>query len=149
MTRTRRIWSRKRPCGLTGILVDFQGGNSRSWLLKIVRNTCYTWLRQNRVQGLAVELDEEINDSDTGAHNPETTIQLHIDQQLLRKALETLPLEFRELIVMREVEGLSYKEIALVASIPVGTVMSRLARARQQLKRCLVRAGNEEGSNGP
>lgn len=128
--------------------VGFQGGNSRSWLLTIVRNTCYTWLRQNRAQKLTLELNEEIYDDESQSINPEVFLQLRANHQLVRKALESLPVEFRELIVLRELEGLSYKEIAGVAGIPMGTVMSRLARAREQLRQCLLRLSNEEGSNG-
>ena len=125
----------------------FQGGNSRSWLLTIVRNTCYTWLRQNRAQKLSVELDEEIADDEPQSANPEILAQIRANSHSIRAALGKLPVEFRELIVLREIEGLSYKEIAGVAGIPIGTVMSRLARARQHLKRCLVNGPGEESSN--
>jgi RNA polymerase sigma factor (sigma-70 family) len=130
----------------------FQGGSSRAWLLTIVRNTCYTWLRQNRAQDLTVELNEELADGNSSLQlggspgsNPEHAAQLHANQRQVRSALETLPVEYRELIVLREVEGLSYKEIAGVAGIPLGTVMSRLARARQQMRVCLQRLNDEEG----
>ena len=126
----------------------FQGENSRAWLLTIVRNTCYTWLRQNRVNNSNLELDEEIVDTQLGGNNPEGRLQDHFNAQLLRSALEMLPTESRELIILREVEDLSYKEIAGVAGIPLGTVMSRLARARQQLKRCLFLLTDKEGANG-
>lgn len=128
--------------------VGFQGGSSRAWLLTIVRNTCYTWLRQNRAQGLVVELEDELQDDHTESINPEKMLQLHANRQHLLAALEKLPTEFRELIVLRELEEMSYKEIAGVAGIPIGTVMSRLARARQQLKRCLVSTDSEGGPNG-
>ncbi len=131
----------------------FQGGNSRAWLLTIVRNTCYTWLRQNRAQELNVELNEDLADgaaaaSPWGANpaaSPEHALQQRADHQKVRGALNQLPVEFRELIVLRELEGLSYKEIAGVAGIPLGTVMSRLARARQQLRAGLLRLGEEGG----
>ncbi|MDD5369639.1 MAG: sigma-70 family RNA polymerase sigma factor [Anaerolineaceae bacterium] len=126
----------------------FQGASSRAWLLTIVRNTCYTWLRQNRSQGRLVELEDELQDDDTESIHPETVNQMRANRQVVRKALEQLPAEFRELIVLRELEEMSYKEIAGVAGIPIGTVMSRLARARQQLKRCLVSMDAKEGSNG-
>jgi len=126
--------------------LGFQGTNSRSWLLTIVRNTCYTWLRQNRAQELTVELDEEISQIETDIFNPETLLLNTIDQQLVRHTLEELPVEFRELIILREVEELSYKEIANIIGIPIGTVMSRLARARERLKQSLI-YGMEEGSN--
>lgn len=129
--------------------VGYHGGNSRSWLLTIVRNTCYTWLKENRSQALAVELDEEILDGDADSIDPETILQRNINHQVVRKALESLAVGYRELIVLRELDGLSYKEIAVIAGIPIGTVMSRLARARQQLKNCLASASkNKEGLNG-
>ena len=127
--------------------VSFQGNNGRSWMLTIVRNTCYTWLRQNRAQDLTVELDEEISTGDSPSSSPELSLQLRASRQQVRGALEKLPIEFRELIVLRELEGLSYKEIAGVAGIPIGTVMSRLARARQQLRACLLQLNEEGGSN--
>ena len=125
----------------------YQGGNSRAWLLTIVRNTFYTCLRQNRDQRLNLELDEELAGGDDPTKDPETHIQLNSNHLLVRSALEKLPLEYRELIVMRELEEMSYKEIALVSQIPIGTVMSRLARARQQLKKYLANDRDEEGQN--
>jgi RNA polymerase sigma-70 factor, ECF subfamily len=125
----------------------YQGGNSRAWLLTIVRNTCYTCLRQNRDQRLSLELDEELAGSADPTKDPEMHIQLNSNHMQVRSALEKLPLEYRELIVLRELEEMSYKEIALVSGIPIGTVMSRLARARQQLKKYLANDRGEEGKN--
>lgn len=116
----------------------FKGNNSRSWLLMIVRNTCYTWLRQNHDQRLAVELSDELADNDTAAVNPELFLLLRSHTRVLRAALDQLPVEFREIIFLRDIEEFSYKEIAGMIGVPMGTVMSRLARARQQLKRCLL-----------
>jgi RNA polymerase sigma-70 factor (ECF subfamily) len=127
---------------------SYQGGNSRSWLLTIVRNTCYTWLRQNRSQELSLDLEDEIFTSDSEALDPESLFQHSLDHQLVRRALEKLPVEYRELIVLRELEGMAYKEIALMTKIPIGTVMSRLARGRQRLKDCLAQIMDEEGSHG-
>src|SRR5947209_19047034 len=110
----------------------FRGGDGRAWLLTIVRNTCYTWLRQNRAQELATPFDEEAHG--VGGDNPETILLENADAQALKQALEELPVEFREVLILRELEGLSYKEIAGVADVPVGTVMSRLARARKRLE---------------
>ena len=126
----------------------FQGENSRAWLLTIVRNTCYTWLRQNRAQELVMELKDEIAEVDSPASSPELSLQQRVSQQALHSALEKLPDDFRELIILRELEGLSYKEISSVAGIPIGTVMSRLARARHQLRKCLLEMNDEEGSYG-
>jgi RNA polymerase sigma-70 factor (ECF subfamily) len=114
----------------------FHGGDSRAWLLTIVRNTCYTWLQQNRAQELATPFDEEIHSVECA--NPETILLESADRQMLKNALEELPVEFREVIILRELEGLSYKEIANIIDVPVGTVMSRLARARKRLEFCLT-----------
>jgi len=111
----------------------FSGGESRAWLLTIVRNTCYTWLHQNRAHELTVVFDEEIHSSASESANPETLLLHRANQQVLRDALEALPVAFREVVVLRELEGLSYKEIAAIADLPLGTVMSRLARARARL----------------
>jgi RNA polymerase sigma factor (sigma-70 family) len=115
----------------------FHGGDSRAWLLAIVRNTCYTWLQHNRPQDRTTEFDEEIHSLDSEAANPETLLLHTANTQWLRQALEELPVEFREVVILRELEGLSYKEIAEIANIPIGTVMSRLARARKHLQQSL------------
>jgi RNA polymerase sigma-70 factor, ECF subfamily len=114
----------------------FHGGDSRAWLLTIVRNTCYTWLGQNRAHELTSTFDEEIHS--VQSTNPETMLLESADRQMLKQAMEELPVEFREVIILRELEGLSYKEIAGIIQIPVGTVMSRLARARKRLELCLA-----------
>jgi len=116
----------------------FRGDNGRAWLLRIVRNTCYTWLQENRVQELATTFDEELYPVENDSTNPETLLMRSADKQFLKEALEKLPLEFREVIVLRELEGMSYKEIAELAAVPVGTVMSRLARARERLQQLLT-----------
>lgn len=116
----------------------FTGVNSRAWLLTIVRNTCYTWLQQNRARELMTEFDEEIHSDDTEVWNPAARAAAESDSRLVRQALEALPAEYREVVVLRDLEGLSYKEIADVAAVPLGTVMSRLARARGRLKQLLT-----------
>jgi RNA polymerase sigma-70 factor (ECF subfamily) len=118
----------------------FRGGNGRSWLLTIVRNTCYTWLRQNRPQDAMADSNEELANMEDSAANPDLLLARSANAQAVREALEQLPTEFREMIVLRELEGLSYKEIADVSGVPIGTVMSRLARGRKQLQQSLVRA---------
>jgi RNA polymerase sigma-70 factor, ECF subfamily len=116
----------------------YQGGNMRAWLLTIVRNTCYTWLHQNRPPDSAVEFDEEIHSSESsGGADPELQVLASADKETLHRALEELPGIFREVLVLREMEGMSYKEIADVASVSIGTVMSRLARARTRLRESL------------
>jgi RNA polymerase sigma factor (sigma-70 family) len=116
----------------------FRGENSRPWLLTIVRNTCFTWLRQNRFSDLNTELDEEIHHMEPALGNPESILLAAAQSELVRKAIEELPPEFREVVILREMEDLSYREIADIASIPVGTVMSRLARARSRLQKLLA-----------
>lgn len=116
---------------------SFRGGEGRPWLLAIVRNTCYSWMQQNRAPELQTAFHEEIHAVAEDHLNPETVLLKEAENELLRKALEELPTEFREVIVLRELEGLSYKQIADVAEIPIGTVMSRLARGRKRLEQVL------------
>jgi len=105
-----------------------------------VRNTAYSWLKKNRSQRLVFIDDDECPEIED-QHG--ATSSFHsADTDVLRAALEALPLEFREALVLRELEGLSYKEIAEVAEVPLGTVMSRLARARRQLQGALNRKGD-------
>lgn len=120
----------------------FHGSDGRAWLLKIVRNTAYTWLRKNRTVDFA-PFDEEMH-PDGDAANPVVTLERGEDAAAIRKAMEELAVEFREILVLRHLEGLSYKEIADLAQIPPGTVMSRLARARGQLKQRLADRIGEE-----
>jgi RNA polymerase sigma-70 factor, ECF subfamily len=125
----------------------YQGGNLRAWLLTIVRNTCYTWLRQNRPPEAAVEFDEEIHSGESAGSagaDPELQALAGADKETLHRALEELPPIFREVLVLREMEGMSYKEIADVASVSLGTVMSRLARARTRLRESLGAALGKE-----
>ena len=122
----------------------FYGGDSRAWLLTIVRNTCYTWLRHNRAHELTTPFDESVHDVECESLNPEVLLLHQADQQQLRQALEALPVEAREVIVLRELEGLSYKEIGAIADIPLGTVMSRLARGRKRLQHDLAKRWNGE-----
>jgi RNA polymerase sigma-70 factor (ECF subfamily) len=103
-----------------------------------VRNTCYTWLHQNRPAEPAELFDEEIHSYElTGSASPEVQVLASADKETLHRALEALPGIFREVLVLREIEGMSYKEIADVASVSLGTVMSRLARARTRLRETL------------
>jgi RNA polymerase sigma-70 factor (ECF subfamily) len=115
----------------------FHGENARPWLLAIVRNTCYTWLRRNRMDEPTTELDEDTHVTGQGSANPESILLSAARTELVRHAVEALPAGFREIVILRELEGMSYKEIAEIASIPVGTVMSRLARARARLQKLL------------
>ena len=114
-----------------------RSADSRAWLLSIVRNTCYTWLQQNRPGDLAAPFDEDIHSGESDSADPATLALKRASHRMLKEALEELPAEFREVVVLRDLEGFSYKEIAEIAKIPPGTVMSRLARARQRLKELL------------
>jgi RNA polymerase sigma factor (sigma-70 family) len=114
----------------------FRGVDGRAWLLTIVRNTCFSHLEGQRPRRNDATFDEEIHSVET-AEEPETAMSNRATGDALAAALEELPEEFREVIVMRELEGLSYKEIAEIAQVPVGTVMSRLARARKRLQQAL------------
>jgi RNA polymerase sigma-70 factor (ECF subfamily) len=126
-------------------LNGFRGGNSRSWLLTIVRNTAFTWLKQNRPQAIVSIGEEELLEiEDPAAIAHHSSALHHADRDVLRAALEELPMEFREVLILRELEGLSYKEISEVADTPIGTVMSRLARARKQLQDYLARKENSK-----
>src|SRR5262252_11021671 len=117
----------------------FSGRDCRPWLLAIVRNTYYSWLRERSVQP-ELTADGEIDEVDEGVPNPENALLRNADRELLKAALEDLPVEFREAIILREMEGLSYKEIADIAAVPIGTIMSRLARARKRLQIYLTKA---------
>jgi RNA polymerase sigma-70 factor (ECF subfamily) len=119
-------------------LGGFRGGDSRSWLLRIVRNAFYDWLKRNRREDTGTSFDEELHSTGEETATPDTLLLKKADHELMRKAIEELPCEFREILVLRELEGLSYKEIADVADVPLGTVMSRLARAREHLRTLLV-----------
>ena len=122
----------------------YRGGSSRAWLLKIVRNTFYTWAQQNRMQHISEPFDEHLHIVESDDASPEIVLVKKADSQLVRRALEELPIEFRETLVMRELEGMSYKEIADIADIPLGTVMSRLARGRKELQKRLMEMMEKE-----
>jgi RNA polymerase sigma factor (sigma-70 family) len=125
-------------------LDGFRGGDCRSWLLTIVRNTCYTWLQQNPSSQLTGISDERAERVEAADSNPEKLLLQKLDDRLIRKAIEDLPVEFREAVILREFESLSYREIADVADVPIGTVMSRLARARRRLQQILSSAKSKE-----
>ena len=117
---------------------SFRGSDARAWLLTIVRNACWTFLRANRAREVVAALEEADEPAD-GAASVEEDLVRRADGTRLRWALDELPGEFREVIVLRELEELSYREIAEVAGVPLGTVMSRLARARRRLQSALAR----------
>jgi RNA polymerase sigma factor (sigma-70 family) len=118
---------------------EFAGGSARSWLLTIVRNTAYTWLRKNRPTAVVTVEDLEAVEAahakpgDPNDETPEAALIAKVDAEQLRAAIAALPMPFRETLVLRDIEGLDYREIAEATEVPIGTVMSRLARARRRL----------------
>jgi RNA polymerase sigma-70 factor (ECF subfamily) len=122
----------------------FRGGNARAWLLQIVRNNCYSWLEKNRPADLMTEFDEELH-LRPGA-TPESLIAQADEQRRLKDALQALPPRAREVLILRELEGCSYKEIGEITGIPIGTVMSSLSRARERLQQILTRTAAKEAS---
>ena len=111
--------------------------SARAWVLAIVRKTAYTWRRRHHSDTLGTEFNEELHSDSVADEHPEATLLKRDAGESLTRALDRLPIEFREVIVLRELEGLSYKEISDVAGVPVGTVMSRLSRARERLQQAL------------
>ena len=128
---------------------SFHGTDARAWLLTIVRNTSYTWLRQHRMKELTMPMEDDYFDSASATDDatglaslsPEAQLSQQADADQLRQAIEQLPVEFREVMVLRELEELPYKQIAAITGAPVGTVMSRLARARKRLQKILISGG--------
>jgi RNA polymerase sigma factor (sigma-70 family) len=120
----------------------FAGGSARAWVLTIVRNTAFTWLKQNRVQGFVglddLSTDERLHAEQGGngaepGPTPEAQLIASADARRLEQLIALLPIEFRETLVLRDIQGLNYREIAEITGVPLGTVMSRLARARHRL----------------
>jgi RNA polymerase sigma-70 factor (ECF subfamily) len=122
----------------------FHGGDARAWLLQIVRNACYTWMEKYRSVDLTTEFDESVHLP--GTATPESAAVAANERERLMKALERLPPRAREALVLRELEGCSYKEIATITSVPIGTVMSTLARARGKLQEFLRPASGESAA---
>jgi len=123
---------------------SFRGQEPRAWLLAIVRNTCFTWLKRTGAHGSAQSFDENVHGTDRAAVEPAQRLIAAADRELVRRAIESLAPEYREVIVLRELEGLSYKEVATVVGIPLGTVMSRLSRGRNLLQMFLGEHVNKD-----
>jgi RNA polymerase sigma-70 factor (ECF subfamily) len=119
-------------------------GSARAWLLAIVRNTAYSWRRRGRAAAEETEFDEAQHSGAIADRHPEAAMLRRDARESFRRMLDRLPPEFREVIVLREIQGLSYKEIGEVAGVPVGTVMSRLSRARDRLAEALRSEEREE-----
>src|SRR6201987_3351975 len=123
----------------------FRGSNGRPWLLTIVRNTYYTFLKKNRAVDLTTPFDDEIHAIGHESASPATILEHAEDAELIKKAMDALPAEFREILTLRHQESFSYNDIGEVLKMPIGTVMSRLARARGKLKEYLAaRIGKEK-----
>ncbi len=122
----------------------FHGGDARAWLLQIVRNTCYTWLEKNRPSEQMMEFNEEVHT--VASVSPESVAIAGNNRERLTRALESLPARQREMLVLRELEGCSYKEIAVITSVPIGTVMSALSRARRHLQVVLATPAHTEAA---
>ncbi len=116
---------------------SFRGGDGRPWLLGVVRRASLDWISKRRTQP-AVAFNEELHDQGDDALNPERIAFSNSDQASVRQALADLPLQLREVVVLRELEGMTYQQIATLTEVPIGTVMSRLSRGRQQLQRRLA-----------
>jgi RNA polymerase sigma-70 factor (ECF subfamily) len=115
---------------------SFKGGDGRAWLLTVVRNTCMTWRRREKGGEAKVLFDERIHGTDDETADTEHRLVEESKLGTLRECIQLLPVEYREVVVMRELEEMSYKEISEVAAVPIGTVMSRLSRARKRLQEC-------------
>ena len=130
----------------------FHGNDARAWLLTIVRNTCYTWLKRKKSAELSGDFEEIVLMMESDEPDPEASHLLKVQRQLLNEAIERLPIEFREVVILRDLEELSYKEIASITGAPIGTVMSRLSRARKRLSsylRGVTRVDSAERTTRP
>ena len=134
----------------------FQGGNFRVWLLTIVRNAFITWVKENRSSRMMFAADAPVDEAagtdrvmwSSPARDPEALLLESIDSQTLSRLMEQLPVEYREVLLLREVEDLAYKEIAEVTGVPIGTVMSRLSRARLSLRKLWLGQAEAENAHG-
>lgn len=134
----------------------WHGGNFRVWLLSIVRNSFLTWVKENRGARLVFHPDAPTGETADTEHtawgtpprDPEALLLERIDGQTLSRLMQRLPAEYREVLLLREVEDLAYKEIATVIDVPIGTVMSRLARARLALRKLWESDAHTEAAHG-
>ncbi len=126
----------------------FRAGDGRAWLLTIVRNVCYSQLRQNQRQPVVEPFVDDAHGSTDDPAEANALLWRETKSDILRRALDQLPAEFREVIVLHELEGLAYREIAHVTEVPIGTVMSRLARARRKLETEVLGLAAKENSHG-
>jgi RNA polymerase sigma-70 factor (ECF subfamily) len=131
---------------------SFQGGNFRVWLLSIVRNSFINWVKENRSGRLLFQAEPAGSETETmwaqRPRDPEALLLDSIDSQTLETLMQRLPVEYREVLLLREVEDLAYKEIAAITATPIGTVMSRLSRARLALRALWLGADSREAAHG-
>jgi RNA polymerase sigma-70 factor (ECF subfamily) len=116
----------------------FRGENGRVWLMTIVRNTCLTWIRRQLPQQNSAEFDERLHSDLEASLTPESEYLRQATGEQVRRAIEHLPPEYREVVLMRELEQMSYKEIAVVTQSPLGTIMSRISRGRSMLRQLIA-----------
>jgi len=125
-----------------------RGGDALPWLLQIVRNTSFTWLKRRHRDGAMESLTDDAIIPDSSITDPSAIVGEQVDAESLRRAVDSLPAEFREVIILRELEGMSYKQIAHTTGVSIGTVMSRISRARKRLHTALVPQGRQESDHG-
>lgn len=131
----------------------FRGDDTKAkiWLLTIVRNACYRWLQNRRVEAGHTSFDDELHSAEqnecsaSAPLDPEAALLLAAERERVQECLLELPLDYRAVVILREMEDLSYREIATVMELPIGTVMSRLARGRALLQQILIRRLRIEG----
>jgi RNA polymerase sigma-70 factor (ECF subfamily) len=121
----------------------YRGGDGKAWLLEIVRNSCRTWQRRQARSASAVPFDEAAHTGDAPPPNAEEKLAGEENLGLLRNCIDALPDQFREVLVLRELEEMSYRDIAALCGLAIGTVMSRLSRARKRLEDCAARLRKE------
>jgi RNA polymerase sigma-70 factor (ECF subfamily) len=123
----------------------FRGGNARAWLLAIVRNTAYSWLGKHANELTVIPFDPAIHTTAIGKPLSESSQEARVQQ--LQEALKRLPVEFREILVLHDIEGWFYKQLASALHVPSGTIMSRLSRARQRLRQDVASVQEKESQN--
>jgi RNA polymerase sigma-70 factor (ECF subfamily) len=116
----------------------FRGGDAKAWLLTVVRNTCHTWIHREKGTRTMVMFEEQMHCAELDNTNPEGMLLEKFNVESLRECLEALPVDYREVVILRELEEMSYRDIADLIKIPLGTVMSRLSRARRRLEACVA-----------
>jgi RNA polymerase sigma-70 factor (ECF subfamily) len=129
-------------------LPTLRGGDALPWLLQIVRNSAFTWIKGRSRQNALEPLTEDLTIADDSTPDPSAILSDQLDAQSLMSAVNALPAEFREAIILREIEGMSYKQIAQVTGVSIGTVMSRISRARKRLHAALLPVSRQELDHG-